>query len=145
MKLSAVISLIFFTAAAARDSCGSYEFLCDDGQCVSEWNMCRVGYSLCDDKSDLNQCTDNVQCNNTLPNTKHTIQSAYSHTECQYKIFENNGVYDNIGRGDEKDLTRLVQSSPVNYTELQHCTTESSGELHSGVSIQPHGVSMEKR
>ena len=120
MKLSAVISLIFFTAAAARDSCGSYEFLCDDGQCVSEMNMCRVGYSFCDDKSDLNQCTDNVQCNNALPNTKHTIQSAYSHTECQYKIFENNGVYDNIGRGDEKNLF-----STLNYTEFKRCNTPS--------------------
>ena len=120
MKLSAVISLTLVTLVTARYSCN---YPCDDGQCVwSGKGMCSSGYAACDDKSDLKICNDNIECIEKLGYNKTTLESPANHSECQNKWNENNGVYNNIGRGDEKDLTRLVQSSPVNYTELQHCT-----------------------
>lgn len=105
------------------------QYRCDDRQCVYVQNMCSRGYAACRDKSDLKECTDNLQCFHTGYNyTKPTLQSPHNHTECQYKSRENNGEYNNIGRGDEKTLTTLVQSSPVNYTELQYCTSEGDGQ-----------------
>ena len=116
----------------ARDSFDiDNEYLCDDGQCVERSLMCH-GYAACDDKSDLKACTDKIKCSEDYNKT--TLESSYRHTECQTKYDENNGVYDNIGRGDEKDLTRLVQSSPVNYTELQHCTDEDDPGVMCGES-----------
>ena len=126
MKLSAVISLTLVTLVTARYRCDRDEYLCDDGQCVSRWwTLCSYGYAVCDDKSDLKTCTENIECRQSYGDyNKTTLESPTNHSECQYKLKENTGVYDNIGRGDEKDLTTLVQSSTVNYTELQHCTTK---------------------
>ena len=105
------------------------QYRCDDGQCVRVERMCRYGYAACNDKSDLKECTEDLQCVYTQKygHSKPTLQSPYDHTECQYKSNENNGRYDNIGRGDEKKRPTLGQSSHVNYTALQHCNTTESG------------------
>ena len=125
MKLSAVISLTLLTAVTAKDKCNNGEYYrCDNRQCVSMWHMCRYGYAACNDKSDLKECTEDIQCSDTRDgHTKLPLKSPHAHTECLYKIHENNGVYENIGRGDEKTLPTLGQSSHVNYEELQHCIT----------------------
>ena len=125
MKLSAVISLTLLTAVTAREKCSKEEYRCDDGQCVSEWHMCRYGYAACNDSSDLKECTEDLQCSDTrYGHTKPPLKSPHAHTECQYKSYENNGEYDNIGRGDETTLPTLGQFSQVNYDELQHCITQ---------------------
>lgn len=99
-------------------------YRCDDGQCASVGRMCRDGYAACLDRSDLKECTETVQCSHTTSShSQPSLGPRYAHTECQYERDENNGEYDNIGRGDERSLTALVLSSPVNYTELQPCTT----------------------
>ena len=75
------------------------QYRCNDGQCAPISAMCRRGYAACRDKSDLKECTDNVQCSYTLDgHTNHTLQSPYNHTECQYKQQENDGVYHNIAQ-----------------------------------------------
>ena len=87
--------------------------------------MCRDGYAACNDKSDLKECSEDLQCIETPGHTKPSLQSPHDHRECQYKQSESDRVYDNIGRGDEKHLTSLVQSSHVNYTELEQCNREN--------------------
>ena len=42
------------------------QYRCDDGQCVWVLDMCSHGYAACKDKSDLKECTDNIQCIDTI-------------------------------------------------------------------------------
>ena len=104
-------------------------FRCDDGECVESLNICVLGWALCRDKSDLRHCSPSLHCvyYDGTGHSRPSLRSPYQHTECQYAIKENNGVFDNIGRGDEKSLT-LVQSSPVIYSELQHCNNTEFGQ-----------------
>ena len=99
------------------------QYQCEDGQCVFAEELCREGYAVCEDKSDLKECSEHLDCVQMGEgHTKTRLRSPYDHHECQYELFENDGVYDNIGRGDERSLARQVQSSSLNYTELEPCS-----------------------
>ena len=100
-------------------------YQCKSGQCVSIRRLCRDGYAACHDKSDLAECDEGVQCMYSLGESyTRALTSHYPHVECQYKLLDNDGIYDNIGRGDEMNLTSLVRTSPVNYTEVEECRDE---------------------
>ena len=79
-------------------------FRCASGdQCVRVSSMCR-GYSLCNDKSDLEQCNENLKCatNSWSNSTPHWLASG--HHYCQYHDTDNDGKFDDIGRNDETNF-----------------------------------------
>ena len=98
------------------------QYQCEDGECVFALLLCRSGYAVCQDKSDLKECSKNLDCLQIGESHVSALGSAHHHHECQYEWHENDGIYDNIGRGDEGSLTQQVQFSPIDYTELEECT-----------------------
>ena len=104
-------------------------YRCADGECVWMHLMCSHGYAACRDKSDLAECREDVKCYNQEGNfTRHSLTSPLPHTSCAYALYQNNRVYDTIGRQDEENLTTRVRSSPVNYAELQTCSLPTDYE-----------------
>ena len=104
------------------------QYQCEDGECVFANSLCREGYAVCPDKSDLKECTKHLDCMQKTTNYEMVeshvtaLRTPHDHHECQYTVHENDGVYDNIGRTDEVSLTQEVQFSTINYTELEECT-----------------------
>ena len=93
-------------------------FQCRSGECVSVVAMCR-GYSLCRDRSDLEECNKNLRCVTNTWST-YTIEKLDSgHHYCQYHETDNDGEFDNIGRKDEVSLNITSLGQTIQYWQWQ--------------------------
>ena len=95
-------------------------FRCDNTSCVPAWKMCR-GYSMCEDRSDIRACDENLTC---LPYRGYTDRNqteagiSNNHFYCNYGDFINDGQYNTITRLDETDLDIGKQKVNIDFSSL---------------------------
>ena len=100
----------YFGCATTGDKCVVYRELCH-------------GYPVCQDRSDVSYCTEDMACKVppfwTVPNRcGQRKQSDIGHAECYYDYTgNNNGQYDCLDRTDE-DVIMQATSSYVNYSAI---------------------------
>ena len=98
-----------------RDS----QFRCGN-TCVPVWKMCR-GYSMCEDRSDIRACDENLNC---VPYRGFTDRNqteaglSNKHFYCNYGELRNDGQYNTITREDETDLTVSKQKVSIDFSSV---------------------------
>ena len=98
-------------------------YKCRAGDCELVLRMCR-GYPACSDGSDVEECGPDLKCG--WSPAGHIVERLPGgHHYCHYKDWDNNNVYNTIGRTDE-NANVSNKKADINYESMVKCHVQGS-------------------